>query len=85
MQLTIDFDKIFIEELQKEFSTPNVKDALYKLFEFYKNSNDLVQKNLETIEKNNSDYNYIEDAWKRREEGEKTYSLDSVLKKIWKK
>jgi len=29
MQLNIDLDKSFIDDLQKQFSTPNVKEALY--------------------------------------------------------
>ena len=39
MQLTINLDKIFIEDLQKQFSTPNVKEALYQLLDFYKQNN----------------------------------------------
>jgi len=36
MQLNIDLDKSFIDDLQKQFSTPNVKEALYQLLDFYK-------------------------------------------------
>jgi len=39
MQLTIDVDKHFIENLKQEFHTPNIKDALYQLLEFYKQRN----------------------------------------------
>jgi len=39
MQLTIDVDKNFIETLKQEFHTPNIKDALYQLLDFYKQSN----------------------------------------------
>jgi len=39
MQLTIDVDKNFIENLKQEFHTPNIKDALYQLLDFYKQSN----------------------------------------------
>ena len=39
MQLTIDVDKNFIESLKQEFHTPNVKDALYQLLDFYKQKN----------------------------------------------
>ena len=38
MQLTIDVDKHFIENLKQEFHTPNIKDALYQLLDFYKQS-----------------------------------------------
>jgi len=38
MQLIIDVDKHFIENLKEEFQTPNIKDALYQLFDFYKQS-----------------------------------------------
>jgi len=34
MQLTIDVDKNFIENLKQEFHTPNIKDALYQLLVF---------------------------------------------------
>jgi len=36
MQLNIDLDKSFIDDLQRQFSTPNVKEALYQLLDFYK-------------------------------------------------
>ena len=36
MQLNIELDKSFIDDLQKQFSTPNVKEALYLLLDFYK-------------------------------------------------
>jgi len=36
MQLNIDLDKSFIDDLQKQFSAPNVKEALYQLLDFYK-------------------------------------------------
>jgi hypothetical protein len=39
MQLTIDVDKHFIENLQKEFHTTNIKDALSQLFDFYQKNN----------------------------------------------
>ena len=39
MQLTIDVDKNFIENLKKEFHTSNVKDALSQLLDFYKQKN----------------------------------------------
>ena len=39
MQLTIDVDKHFIENLKKEFHTSNVKDALSQLLDFYKQKN----------------------------------------------
>ena len=39
MQLTIDVDKHFIENLKKEFHTTNIKDALSQLFDFYKQNN----------------------------------------------
>jgi SLT domain-containing protein len=38
MQLTIDVDKHFMENLKEEFHTTNIKDALSQLFDFYKQS-----------------------------------------------
>lgn len=38
MQLTIDVDKHFIENLKEEFQTSNIKDALDQLLDFYKQS-----------------------------------------------
>ena len=56
MQLTIDVDKHFIENLKQEFHTPNVKDALYQLFDFYKQKdNDNTTLDTE-IENRISDY-----------------------------
>ena len=74
MQLTIDVDKNFIETLKEEFQTPNVKDALYELLDFYKQSN-----TIESISDEDKDYGFIEDARLRRKNGEKTYSIDSVM------
>ena len=39
MQLTIDVDKNFIENLKEEFHTTNIKDALSQLLDFYKQRN----------------------------------------------
>ena len=74
MQLIIDVDENFIENLKKEFHTPNIKDALYQLFDFYKQSN-----NIEEIITEDSDYGFIKDAKTRRENGEKTYSIDEII------
>ena len=82
MQLTMDFDSKFVEALQKEFSTPNVKDALYQLLEFYKKSSQYLDENLDIIDESDPDYNYILEAKERRKNGEKSYSLDSVLKEF---
>ena len=35
---------------------------------------------IEVIKEDDPDYGYVEEARKRREKGEKTYSLDEVLK-----
>ena len=56
MQLNIDLDKIFIDNLQKQFSTPNVKEALYQLLDFYKQNRkedalkEELQKRVEAID-----------------------------------
>jgi CRISPR/Cas system-associated endonuclease Cas3-HD len=56
MQLNIDLDKSFIDDLQKQFSTPNVKEALYQLLDFYKQNRkedtlkEELQKRVEAIE-----------------------------------
>ena len=55
MQLTIDVDKNFIENLKQEFHTPNVKDALYQLLDFYKQNNNDTDLNTE-IENRIRDY-----------------------------
>ena len=55
MQLTIDVDKNFIENLKEEFHTSNTKEALYQLFDFYKQSSDT--KNIDAeINKRVDDY-----------------------------
>ena len=74
MQLTIDIDKHFIENLKKEFHTTNIKDALSQLFDFYKESS-----TIEAIPSNENDYTLVEDAKLRRKAGEKTYTIDSVI------
>jgi len=74
MQLTIDVDKHFIENLKEEFDTTNIKDALSQLFDFYKHAH-----RLEEIKVNDNDYSFIQDARVRRKDGEKTYSVDSVI------
>ena len=74
MQLTIDVDKHFIENLKEEFHTTNIKDALSQLFDFYKHAH-----TLEEIKVNDNDYPFIQDARVRRQDGEKTYSVDSVI------
>ena len=82
MQLSIDIDDVFANELTKEFSTSNIKDAIYKLLDFYKkhhiNHTD-TKSQIEIIEKDDDDYQYILDARNRRQDGEKLYSLDSVI------
>ena len=39
MQLTIDVDKHFIENLKQELHTTDIKDALSQLLDFYKQKN----------------------------------------------
>ena len=82
MHLNIDIDNVFAEELKKEFRVPNLKDAIYKLFEFYKNEQKISNDDIDIIEKDDSDYRYIVDAKKRREAGEKTYDLSDVIKEF---
>jgi len=74
MQLTIDVDKHFVESLQKEFHSNNIKDALYQLFDFYKQSS-----LFETIKHDEEDYALVLKAREKRKSGEKTYSIDSVI------
>ena len=47
MQQAINLDKVFIEDIQKQFSTPNVKEALYQLLDFYKKSTNKDKLNIE--------------------------------------
>ena len=74
MQLTIDVDKNFIENLKQEFHTTNIKDALTQLFDFYKEIHEIEEINIE-----DKDYQYLKDAQIRRQNGEKTYPIDDVL------
>lgn len=74
MQLTIDVDKNFIESLKKEFHTPDIKDALAQLLNFYKEIHEIEEISIE-----DKDYQYIKDAQIRRQNGEKTYPIDDVL------
>ena len=74
MQLTIDVDKNFIENLKKEFHTPHIKDALYQLLDFYKQSHAI-----EEIKINDSDHKFIDTARIRRKNGEKTYNIDDII------
>jgi len=74
MQLTIDVDKNFIENLKKEFHTPDIKDALTQLFDFYKKIHDIEEIGME-----DKDYQFIKDAKTRRQNGEKTYPIDALL------
>ena len=74
MQLTIDVDKNFIESLKKEFQTPDIKDALAQLLNFYKKIHEIEEISIE-----DKDYPYIKDAQIRRQNGEKTYPIDDVL------
>ena len=74
MQLTIDVDKHFIENLKEEFHTSNTKEALYQLLDFYKQSHAI-----EEIEISDSDYKFIDTARIRRKNGEKTYNIDDII------
>ena len=47
MELTIDIDKHFIENLKKEFHTTNIKDALSQLLDFYKQKNNNLDMEIE--------------------------------------
>ena len=47
MQLTIDVDKHFIENLKQEFHTTDIKTALTQLLEFYKQTNNTVKNSLD--------------------------------------
>ena len=80
MQLTLDIEKDFIDKLQETFGTSNIKEALNDLLDFYKTST-LLESNLklEHIQLDEQDYQLIKDAKTRRQNGEKTYSLDSIL------
>ena len=53
MQLTIDVDKHFIENLKQEFHTTNIKDALSQLFEFYKQKNNNISIDAEIVKRVN--------------------------------
>ena len=55
MQLTIDIDKHFIENLKEEFHTQNIKDALSQLLDFYKQNKHQNELN-EEIENRVNDY-----------------------------
>ncbi|KIM12248.1 MAG: hypothetical protein KU38_05015 [Sulfurovum sp. FS08-3] len=74
MQLTLELEDSFVDAIKKEFNTPNLKDALYTLYQSYKE-----KMSLEIIGQDDSDYEYILEAKKARQNGEKLYSIDEVL------
>jgi hypothetical protein len=79
MQLTLEVDKNLAEALQKEFATPNLKDAFGLLLDFYKKNRLALQENIEIIASEEEDYREIVEARQRREDGEKIYDLDQVI------
>jgi len=74
MQCTLELEDSFANAIKKEFNTPNLKDALYTLYRSYKEKNIF----LEVINPDDSDYGYILDAKKARQNGEKLYLVDEV-------
>ncbi len=75
MQLTIDIKE-------------SALDKIMYLLEHLKNDVKIIEKipsddfDLEIIKENDPDFDYVKQARKRREEGEKTYSVDEVLKEF---
>jgi hypothetical protein len=58
-------------------------DKVMYLLDHLKDDVQIIEKHefdLEIINKENSDYKYILDGRKRRDNGEKTYSINEVLK-----
>ncbi len=80
MYLTLELEDSFIDTLKKEFDTPNVKDAIYTLYASYKKVQNPFA--LEPINTNESDYGYILDARKARQNGEKLYSIDDIIQEL---
>ncbi len=81
MQLTIDADKNFIENLKQEFHTPNIKDALYQLLDFYKQSNAMDDEINQRVQDYKNGSLKTEDFHDGLEEIRKSiYSIDSVMK-----
>ncbi len=60
-------------------------DKVMHLLDQLKDDVQIIEKHefdLEIINKDDSDFKYILDARKRREEGEKTYSIDEAIKTL---
>ena len=60
-------------------------DKVMYLLDQLKDDVQIIEKHefdLEIIDKNDSDFKYILDARKRREEGEQTYPLDEVIRTL---
>jgi len=78
--MTVSIDDQSMLDLQNKVATLFQKFNL----DFYDGITLLLQKDLhiESLEPNDEDYRTIEVARKRREEGEKSYDLDEVLKEF---
>lgn len=63
-------------------------DKIIYLLEHLKEDVKIISKipdndlNIEVIEENDPDYGYVKEARKRRENGEKTYDIDEVMKEF---
>jgi hypothetical protein len=74
MQLTIDIKESALEKIM--YFLDHLKDDV----KIISKSTDL--NNLEIINEDDSDFNYVIDAKEARENGEKLYSLEDVIKEF---
>ena len=75
---TVSLEQNFIESLKLEFDTPNVKEAIMKLYEAYmqSKSNGL---DIEVITSNDSDYQIILDGREHRKNHPEDYGTMSDI------
>ena len=77
--MTIELEDNFVKNLKREFNNLEVKEIIHKLYQSHKDRDTL---NIEEIKDDDLDYKYILEARERREKGEKTHSIDEVLKEF---
>ncbi len=65
------------------FDNDIIANKVLKMLEIFKSDGvEVLDSGLETISPDDPDYKFIIDARKRRESGEKTYSIDEVIKEF---
>ncbi len=75
MQLTIDIKESALDKVL--YLLENLKDDVKIISKIPGD-----EPNLEVIKEDDPDYAYVKEARERREKGEKTYSIDEVMKEF---